>query len=151
MVETKIPCQVELRYRHAKGGEVNIEARISPVCDEKGEIEYFIAVGRDITERKRTEEIMRKSEKLSIVGQLGSSIAHEIRNPLTSIKGFVQLLQNKVDKPLYINTALNEIHKIENIIQEFIEFAKSPVSGFEKIDITSLLRRVNTNDNARIV
>ena len=92
MVETKIPCQVELRYRHAKGGEVNIEARISPVCDEKGEIEYFIAVGRDITERKRTEEIMRKSEKLSIVGQLGSSIAHEIRNPLTSIKGFVQLL-----------------------------------------------------------
>lgn len=48
-----------------------------------------------------------------------------------------------MDKPLYINTALNEIHKIENIIQEFIEFAKSPVSGFEKIDITSLLRRVN--------
>ena len=92
MVESKIPCQVELRYRHAKGGEVNIEARISPVCDENGEIEYFIAVGRDITERKRTEEIMRKSEKLSIVGQLASSIAHEIRNPLTSIKGFVQLL-----------------------------------------------------------
>ena len=71
MVESKTPCQVELRYRHAKGGWVNIEAKISPVCDENGEIEYFIAVGRDISERKRTEEIMRKSEKLSIVGQLG--------------------------------------------------------------------------------
>ena len=63
MLETKTPCQVELRYRHAKGGWVNIEAKISPVCDEKGEIEYFIAVGRDISERKGTEELMKKIGK----------------------------------------------------------------------------------------
>ena len=143
MIESKAPCQVELRYKHAKGGWVNIEAKISPVCDEYGEIEYFIAVGRDISERKRTEEIMRKSEKLSIVGQLASSIAHEIRNPLTSIKGFVQLLKNEVNKPLYIDTTLNEIHKIEDIIQEFIEFSKPQISRVEKIDITSLLRQVH--------
>lgn len=143
MIESKASCQVELRYKHAKGGWVNIEAQISPVCDEYGEIEYFIAVGRDISERKRAQKIMRKSEKLSIVGQLASSIAHEIRNPLTSIKGFVQLLKNEVNKPLYIDTTLNEIHKIEDIIQEFIEFSNPHTSRFEKVDITSLLRQVH--------
>ena len=68
MNESKAPCQVELRYKHARGGWVNIEAKISPVCDEYGEIEYFIAVGRDISERKGTEELTRKSEKLSVIG-----------------------------------------------------------------------------------
>lgn len=43
---------------------------------------------RDISERKQTEELMLKSEKLSIAGQLAAGIAHEIRNPLTAIKGF---------------------------------------------------------------
>ena len=124
MIESKTPCQVELRYKHAKGGWVYIEAKISPVYDENGEIEYFIAVGRDISERKRTEELMRKSEKFSVIGQLASSIAHEIRNPLTAIKGFVQLLKKEVNKPLYIDTTLDEIHKIEDIIREFLEFAK---------------------------
>lgn len=48
---------------------------------------------RDISERKQTEELMLKSEKLSIAGQLAAGIAHEIRNPLTAIKGFLQLMK----------------------------------------------------------
>ena len=71
MIESKTPCQVELRYKHARGGWVNIEAKISPVYDENGEIEYFIAVGRDISERKRTEELMKKSEKFSDYWAIG--------------------------------------------------------------------------------
>ena len=85
---------------------------------------------------------MRKSEKLSIVGQLASSIAHEIRNPLTSIKGFVQLLEKEVKRPSYIDTTLDEIHKIEDIIREFLEFAKPQISRIEKMDVTFLLKQV---------
>ncbi|RHW37586.1 EAL domain-containing protein [Lysinibacillus yapensis] len=142
MLESKLPCQVELRYKRAEGGWVDIEAKISPVCNKDGEIEYFIAVGREISERRRVEERMIKSEKLSVVGHLASSIAHEIINPLTSIKGFVQLLQNEVNNSLYLDTTLDEIRKIEEIIQEFIEFTKPSISSVEKINITSLLLEV---------
>ena len=48
---------------------------------------------RDISERKQTEELMVRSEKLSIAGQLAAGIAHEVRNPLTAIKGFLQLMK----------------------------------------------------------
>ncbi|SOC15573.1 PAS domain S-box-containing protein [Ureibacillus xyleni] len=144
MIESKTPSQVELRYSHAKGGWVHIEAKISPVFDEQGEIEYFIAVGRDISERKRTEELLRRSEKLSIVGQLASSIAHEIRNPLTSIKGFVQLFRTEVKNPLFIETTLEEIDRIEEVIQEFLDFAQPQISKMEIIDVKMLLSQVLT-------
>ncbi|MCH6266988.1 EAL domain-containing protein [Neobacillus citreus] len=142
MIKSKTPCQIEFRHKHTQGGWVDIEVKISPVYDEYGEIEYFIAVGRDISNRKRTEEMIRKSEKLSIVGQLASSIAHEIRNPLTSIKGFVQLLQKEVNEPLYLKTILKEIDSIEEITREFLEFAKPHASQIEKLDVTFLLQKV---------
>ena len=57
-------------------------------------------MGRDVTELKETEKLLRKSEKLAVVGQLTAGIAHEIRNPLTSLKGF--------------NVALPEINEEQN-------------------------------------
>jgi len=52
-----------------------------------------LSVLRDLTERTHSQEILIKSEKLSVIGQLAAGVAHEIRNPLTVLKGFTQLLQ----------------------------------------------------------
>ena len=144
MIETKAPSLIELRYRHVNGSWIYVEEKISPVFDQYGKIECFILVGRDITERKRAEELLRRSEKLSIVGQLAQSIAHEIRNPLTSIKGFVQLLQNEVKNPLFIETTLEEIYRIEEVIQEFLRFAQPQISTMERIDAKLLISQVLT-------
>jgi PAS domain S-box-containing protein len=142
MAELKSPCQFDFRHKHVKEGWVYLEVKVSPIYGENGELEYFIAVGRDISERKKTEEIMKRSEKLSVVSQLASSIAHEIRNPLTTIKGFVQLLQKEIINPLYIDTTLKEINQIEEIIQEFLEFANLQTSRMEKVDLKILLKQV---------
>lgn len=68
MVETKIPSQIEFRHQHAQGDWVYIEAKVTPVYNETGEFKGLQAVGRDISERKKTEELIRKSEKPSVVG-----------------------------------------------------------------------------------
>jgi PAS domain S-box-containing protein len=59
-VTSKTPCQVEFRHKYAQEGWIYIEAKIAPVFNENEKVEYFIAVGRNITSRKKTEEAMRK-------------------------------------------------------------------------------------------
>lgn len=68
------------------------------------------------------------TEKLAIVGELAAGMAHEIRNPLTSIRGFLQLLQNKFDpqgvEREYFTIIFEELDRINNIIKEFLSLAK---------------------------
>ncbi|MDR7238782.1 EAL domain-containing protein [Neobacillus drentensis] len=142
MINTRTSCQVEFRHQHAQGGWVPIEAKVTPVFGENDEFEYFIAVGRDVSERKKAEEFVRKSEKLSVVGQLASSIAHEIRNPLTTIKGFAQLLQKEVDNPLYMDTMLSEIDRLEEIVRGFLSFAKPQTHQIKETNINRLFQQV---------
>ncbi|PDY48739.1 histidine kinase dimerization/phospho-acceptor domain-containing protein, partial [Bacillus cereus] len=74
----------------------------------------------------KTEELLRKSEKLAVVGQLSTAIAHEIKNPLTAMKGFIQLLQSLGNKDTehYIDIVLSEIERIDSITNEFMTLAK---------------------------
>jgi two-component system sporulation sensor kinase A len=81
-------------------------------------------VFRDITEQKRTEEMMIRSEKLSIVGQLAAGVAHEIRNPLTTLKGFAQLLKAGKRNDAYIDLMQIELERINQIVNEFMVIAK---------------------------
>ncbi|WEG13473.1 EAL domain-containing protein [Pullulanibacillus sp. KACC 23026] len=141
---TKTSCPVEFRFKHANGGWVFVEGVATPVLDEENEIKHVLVVARDISERKKAEEMLLKSEKLSVVGQLAAGVAHEIRNPLTAIKGFVQLFNKQMDQaqPLYIDTILSEISNLEAIVDGFLAFAKPHSPKKEKLDIKIVLQQV---------
>jgi two-component system sporulation sensor kinase A len=79
----------------------------------------------DITERKVSEELLVQSVKLSVVGQLAAGVAHEIRNPLTALKGFTQLLyQNTNTHQNYYEIMLTELERINYIVGEFMVLSK---------------------------
>jgi len=141
MVLSKTPCRVEFRYQHAKGGWVYVEAFGTPVLDEQGEVQHLVVVARDISERKKAEEFILKSDKLSAVGKLAAGLAQEIRNPLTSIKGFLQLMQKDV-KPNYIDIMLAEIDHMEGILKEFLTLSKPHFVQMKSIDINALIQKV---------
>ncbi|HDR7596405.1 TPA: PAS domain-containing protein, partial [Bacillus mycoides] len=85
------------------------EARCLPLLQDK-----IMIIVRDITERKKAEELLNKSDTLAAIGQLAAGVAHEVRNPLTVIKGFIQLFQiNKEDQEKYFDLMLSEIERIE--------------------------------------
>ncbi|SHF53985.1 ATP-binding protein [Ornithinibacillus halophilus] len=87
--------------------------------------EIFISIIKDITDKKEVEEMMVRSEKMSVAGQLAAGVAHEIRNPLTSIKGFLQLLQAGVNrKEVYYKIMIDEIEKMEKITSELLYISK---------------------------
>ncbi|MDY0408234.1 histidine kinase dimerization/phospho-acceptor domain-containing protein [Paracerasibacillus soli] len=93
---------------------------------------YYVAILKDITDKKEAEELMIRSEKMSIAGQLAAGIAHEIRNPLTSLKGFLQLLQAGVEqKDVYYKIMIDEIIKMEQITSELLYISK-PLTDFKQ-------------------
>jgi two-component system sporulation sensor kinase A len=83
---------------------------------------------RDISERKKNEELLINSEKLYVAGQLAAGIAHEIRNPLTSLKGFLQLLSSgRASGKNYFDIMKSELTRIESIVSELLMLSKPQI------------------------
>ena len=125
-------------------GEI-IDVETSCICIDKYLGKPVIQnVMRDITERKRTEEMIRKSEKLSVVGQLAAGVAHEIRNPLTSLKGFLQLLNSKnLGYENYFEIMQAEIERINFIVNEFMIVSNpQAVRSLEEKNLESILQSI---------
>ncbi|WP_054028716.1 PAS domain-containing sensor histidine kinase [Bacillus sp. FJAT-28004] len=95
---------------------------------------------RDMSERKKSEDLIRRAEKLSIVGELAAGIAHEIRNPLTTLKGFLQLLKSK--GTAYVDIMLVEIDRINQIVNEFMSMAKPHADKFVETDLKELIENI---------
>ncbi|MCF8564887.1 PAS domain S-box protein [Alicyclobacillus tolerans] len=101
---------------------------------------------RDLTDRKQAEETIMRQEKLAAVGQLAAGIAHEIRNPLTALKGFTQLLLGQTDEgnQQYFEIMQGELTRIEDILNELLLLAKPQEMNCRPTDIGSLLDEVKT-------
>ncbi|PEP99126.1 PAS domain-containing sensor histidine kinase [Bacillus toyonensis] len=123
------------------------EARCLPLLQDK-----IMIIVRDITERKKAEELLNKSDTLAAIGQLAAGVAHEVRNPLTVIKGFIQLFQiNKEDQEKYFDLMLSEIERIEAILQEFLSIAKTDEINTEKKNIYQIFKNVVSLINTKAI
>lgn len=96
-----------------------------PLFEDNGMRKGLLTIGRDITQQKRAEELLLKKEKLSVLGELAAGIAHEIRNPLTSMKGFIQMMQETREvNDDYMRIMLSELGRINQIVSELLVLAK---------------------------
>lgn len=122
--------------------KVNCSITFVPVWVD-GVIVGVFGICQDKTEQKRTEELLRKSEKLTVVSQLAAGVAHEIRNPLTSIKGFLQLIGEGTFKTEYMHILQSELSRIELILDDFLTLAKpNQDTIFENTDLSQTLVQV---------
>jgi len=118
-----------------------------PLFNDDGTRQGLVIMGRDITDKKlmikelaESQERLRRSEKLSVVGELSASVAHEIRNPLTSLKGFVQLLQMEDEKhQFYYQIMLDELNRINHIVGELLLLAKPQALKVTTVAIQKVL------------
>lgn len=125
--------------------ELQVLLSCFPLLDENMDVDGWAVIIRDITEKKQAQELLIKSEKLSIAGELAAGIAHEIRNPITSIKGFLQLMQSSnFEKQIYYDIMSSEINRIEQILSELLMLAKPQAVHFAWKDVTVLIKDVVT-------
>ncbi|WP_088102427.1 PAS domain S-box protein [Halalkalibacter urbisdiaboli] len=106
----------------------------------------FRTILKNISERKHMDDLIRKSDKLSVVAQLAAGVAHEIRNPLTSIKGFLQLFEREKEyNGKYLSLVMEELARVESIIYEYLTLAKpNHDTRFEQVHLDNLAKQVMT-------
>ncbi|WP_191991972.1 PAS domain-containing sensor histidine kinase [Bacillus aerolatus] len=137
LMTDNVPREMEYKIKGDKEGEEKwIRTKVTPVVDEHGIVTRNISVSEDITEWKTRDMMIKKRDELGVVGQLAAGIAHEIRNPLTSVKGFVQLLGQETNNK-YSEIILSELERIEFILNEFLVMAKP--------DHTTTMNNMNMN------
>ncbi|MDV2580698.1 PAS domain S-box protein [Alkalibacillus haloalkaliphilus] len=133
----------EFRVLHKDGRYIDCQAHSGKIVDRKTGEHYYISVTQDIMAHKQAQQMLVSSEKLSTAGQLAASVAHEIRNPITSLKGFLQLLETGIEgKEAYLNIMKDEIEKIESISSELLYIAKPSPNEFKEANIVEMLEEV---------
>lgn len=133
----------EMYFQDVSGRERWERVSLHRIDDPDKMQSTVMRMSEDITNQKQSEKMLMKSEMLSAVGQLAAGIAHEIRNPLTSLKGFLQLMiQSKKYQKNYADVMMSEFNRLEAIINEFLVLSRSKSVKFEPVHVNLLLEEV---------
>lgn len=136
----------DMNYQDPVRGRLTLEMIVSALPSENSLSGYIITF-EDLTKVRRLEYAMRQSEKMAAVGQLAAGIAHEIRNPLASISGSIQLLggsftSRQEEEQRLMSIVLREIDRLNNLITEFLDFVRPDTLKDDPVDLNSLAREV---------
>lgn len=111
---------------------------VVPIFDDRCSLICTVGSIRDISEMKYTEDLLRNAEKLSVVGQMAAGVAHEIRNPLTTVKGLLQFSKDQF-KPDHYHLLMSEIDRMNFIVSELLVLGKPHVVQYKEEDSLSIL------------
>lgn len=133
--------EVEVLDRHGNIRKTSLST--SPLKDDNGSIIGTIGIVRDMAEDKRLQERIADTERLASLGQLSLGIAHEIRNPLSSIKMNLQILNRLIpfvgDTKEHFDLALKEVFHLEGILEDLLSYAKPLKLKLKQMDMNLLL------------
>ncbi|MBE3127578.1 MAG: PAS domain S-box protein [Candidatus Atribacteria bacterium] len=123
-----------------------LDLNTSFLADESGEITGVVAVIRDITEIKDLNEEVARHKRLAALGKLSAGIAHEIRNPLSSIRGLAQFVYNSFSKTDErkedLNTIIQEVDRLNKLVVQVLDFAKLQKPNLTRFSLNDLIVKI---------
>jgi two-component system, sporulation sensor kinase E len=114
----------------------------------RGEVAGGYITFKDVTNLRSLEEQVQRSDRLAMIGQIAAGAAHEIRNPLTSIKGFMQIFKNTfiengmLKEQQYADIMLTEIDRINELVSEFLLLSKRKDVNYQLVEVPSVLKDI---------
>ncbi|RPH92633.1 PAS domain-containing protein [candidate division KSB1 bacterium] len=142
---TTLDSRTEIDLVTSTGSRRPVGLSASVLLDASGERRGCIVLFSDLTRVKEMERAERERERLAAIGRLSRDLAHEIRNPLATVRGCVEMIQfNESEsgefRP-YLNLALRESDRLNDLLRDFLTFARQEVPRKQRNDLLTLLRK----------
>ena len=144
----KVFSRNQLCYQSPQGDETYLNLSASQLVSESGDYLGVVVVFEDVTNEVQMKEEVERVSKLAETGQLAANIAHELRNPLSSIKGAAQLLRKELPEDLmaehgeFLDMIVQEVNGLDRIATEFLEFSRVTPPEMRPVSIAALMARL---------
>jgi PAS domain S-box-containing protein len=132
-----------IRLTHKSGETVWTEHNYAVIAEERDTRYAVEGIIRDVTKRVTLEQEMARFDRLNIVGQMAANLAHEIRNPLTTVRGYIQLLGNKAEFRGYkaqLAMLLDELDRTNAILREYLALSKNKIIEIKSCDLNEIIK-----------
>src|ERR1700712_1351542 len=121
------PDWTETRWKRRDGSAIAVRLTVRTTCDASGAVQFFDGIVEDITERRGSDEPLRRGERMASLGTTLAGVAHELNNPLAAIMGFAQLLLKKswpADDRTALETINHEAIRSATIVKDLLAIAR---------------------------
>jgi len=143
--QNRIVLEQEMEYPHKEGGSIPLAVSAARLISDDKEDLGTVFILRDLREIKALQERVTRSERLAALGSLAAGVAHEIRNPLSSIKGFAQFFLKK-NPPgstdhKYSEVMIQEVERLDRVIANLLDYANPKEPAQEQTSLADIIHR----------
>ncbi len=134
----------EIQIVNGRGETLELGVATSLIPGEEGKILSSVVVILDLTELVELQERVRKADRLSALGSMATKVAHEIRNPLGSVKGLGQLVLESEEEGSetyrYMERIVREVDRLSNIVDELLDYSQRRPLTLDSVDLNDVVR-----------
>ena len=149
LIKESNKSRMEIKIRGAQKKEIHLGCSISPLKDKNDKQIGTILIFQDLTEIKQMEETLEKSKRLALIGEMAAGLAHEMRNPLASITGSIELIKqvrnlDETDERL-MQIIFRGRDRLESFVRDFLLLARPIPATRELVDVNEITEEVLEN------
>ncbi len=140
------PREDEVRWVTSDGQERTLQMTTTDIQEGDGTTVGRLALISDLTEKKELEKRVKRADRLAALGTLAAGLAHEIRNPLTAIRTFVQLVPERHENSLFMDkfnrTVPRELDRVNNLLEDLLDLVRKPTLNITQIRLKDCVDHV---------
>jgi two-component system sensor histidine kinase PilS (NtrC family) len=134
---------VDIGFERRDGAKLHLGFSQSVLRDPTGKEFGLILIFQDLTELRQMQEQVRRMDRLAVAGELAAGIAHEIKNPLASLSGSIQMLRDEVEfgpvQQRLMNITLREAERLNALVNEFLLFSRPEKTVDQSVDVSKVI------------
>lgn len=138
--------EVRLKWPARDGMDRTVEMSTTVIREADGQAVGHLALFSDLTEKKELEERVKRGDRLAALGTLAAGLAHEIKNPLTAIRTFVQLMPERHERPDFLEkfnrTVPRELDRVNNLLEDLLDLVRTPTLNITRVQVADCVDNV---------